>query len=721
MTHVFDQKFLSAQKMNDEHLWAAALEQNNRSPVLRFDKEALARFAQQPGGPQSSLYSALEPPSSKQEAKIPPGRKRIRIKNPPNGALAYTLLHYMEADFCLMFILPIEMLLRDIHQRCPRLLPLLKTQASALGAMLDAFAWRFVLETLARDERGSKLAEILQRLENLHTLSEAEQPAKTRGNKQQAVAALQVVKGGRANLTRSRLVWRLLSETLKVSLDPVNDKFHEECSGVRRRGRRPDRKKDQRPNAVDSVKAQYILSQRSAPPVQYCEESGDFFYLANAGSGAEDEYNPQTSQVDTYKLFVKTLTIFEQHVPHEKNHGIYLQTLLLGVERLLPVQWPMRGLVRALLNAESILPLRRIAVPSGQTFYCAYSGQKLLAGEEVWHIRVLTRSGARTKRWEMGLCGGCSRPAARNLAAEYTRSIRAFLVKLEIIAPHSLFYADFEPEYKKRYNKDLAALVNPRIAPLLQKSPAKEGHFMLPPNRAFVVSSLWIWFAELTLVVEQQQLAKMLFFEGATYEYEQARLQATFDAVRLSDGEEAFMMDCYKALLVAVVGNDARLWAENHTIAQQLEEFLSQLYDSVLDFIDLLFGFEQRPREAKSDLLVRRPIQLEKLAEKYVKKENVQEEQEMKRIKPRLSQRGHPLLLALLAASSRRDLARESPAGEAERKDRQKRLELVITKYPLVFFTLYNRIYEPATTVQTPLVGEALKRLGQLGLGVYVQ
>ena len=108
------------------------------------------------------------------------------------------------------FALPFDRMLRHCHLSCPALLPELKRHAAALGYALEAFPRRFVLETLVRDERGGKLAEILARLENLHLLREAEavtpQTQRSRNNKQQTVAALEVVRGGRANMPRSRLV-----------------------------------------------------------------------------------------------------------------------------------------------------------------------------------------------------------------------------------------------------------------------------------------------------------------------------------------------------------------------------------------------------------------------------------------------------------------------------------------------------------------------------------
>ena len=94
---------------------------------------------------------------------------------------------------------------------------------------------------------------------------------------------------------------------------------------MRRRGRRPDSAKQQRPHAVDAIKAAYILSRRSAPPVQYCEKRRVFDFLRGATTevGEEEEYNPQTSQVDLYPLFVRTLAVFAGCRCAADNHGLF--------------------------------------------------------------------------------------------------------------------------------------------------------------------------------------------------------------------------------------------------------------------------------------------------------------------------------------------------------------------------------------------------------------
>lgn len=665
---------------------------------LRFDHASLFGVYPQVVAlePVSQLYSALEP--------APP--LATDASPPCSGGAAAPLFRFLEDAFVARFTLDFAALERLFHYRCRPLLGELRGERPLIDAACQTFARRLILEALARDERGGKFRETLGRLEQLYVLREptpgGAAPSRKAHHVKQQQMALRAVRGGKSNTAHATALWALVEETTRDSLG-AEDAFYEKCARPKRRGRRPDSERETHVHAVNRIKAAYILSQRA--PSQ------------------EEPELVVSAEIDYYPLFLHTLVIFNACIPRAENHGAFLEVLWRAVALLGGEQWPMRGLVKALLNAEAVLPLRKTVVPAtpDTRYRCAYSGAQLAAGEEVWHVRILTRCGRRLRRWELGLEGGPSLPAARNIAPEYVASVRAFLVRPEVVSQCSLFYAEFPADYRRQYAPQLRELANARarVEALARRVP-QLGHFVLPANRAFVVTPLWLLLNGVRELRLNEALADLLWLRrrrGRALVDEMARIEKALGEVRVQRAEE-FTHDLIAFLFDATFGGcDAPLRPLQEPAP--LQAYLETLADVMLDFVDTLFALQQRPAWATRDVVVRRAQSLPLLVERYAP-EDVEAEQTRKRVVPTLREDAYPLLAQLLQASSERDLRRETPPSEQEERARLARLELCVSHHAALFITLFERLFEPATASPL-LMGEAVRRLAALGIEVGVR
>lgn len=665
----------------------AATAQRMNSGEISFKKKVIREYRKEALENLSSLYSDGESkPVIKHEVEEP---KRVLMMTPPSSAIVFQLFQYLRPEFISLLTHQYDDIRKSIQDKCniPSLLAHIDKQRTNINTILGTMSRLLILELLRLDTKGSKFDEIHSRLEELFFLREGDLP----------------LKGCKANFTNTDEVELLIERIAKESLNQETDEFYTERSGTRRRGRTPHSEMDKKPNRVNAIKSDFILSCKSLPPVSY-DESKNQFYIDYARSSApqiasaKEKNNNLQYLVDFYPVFVKELDAKNACIPTPNNHGFYQNRIKQGLRKLNSGQWPMKGLMQSIYNAEAILGRDELIVPkSKQTYYCAYSGERLMEGEKVWHLRILVNHGRRYKKWvKDGVI-----PASPNTSSEFTRSIKAYFVKSQITAQCSIFYAPMDPEYRKQC---LAARAVPvRAMPQKQLPP----QYNLPHNRQISVNTLWYTLSQLRAVLAKHQLEQFVQFP---FQPKIGKLpflmlldQYTPYIKSLPDKENP-QQSLRTLLFISTIP-----WFHETSLDEpDVSQYVDMVYDILLDFIELMFPYTEVSRTEPFPIPhERRVLSLPLLG---LPLPTQTQKEVLLQIKPRL---GNTVVLGkMLELCDKRPLQ-----GSIDLK----RLEASLVRHPCLYLSFFYVIYQQqydASQQHPPPLSEYFKLLARMGLVV---
>ena len=468
----------------------------------------------------------LEPAESMQ---VEPAPEAPQPAQHHHKATVHGLFAYLDEAFLRRLMPRYEALHQLIHDRCRPLLAKLAEQARHIHVLWHAFAARLVLEVLAADARGLKIRTTLAELEELYM--------RAAGHK---------VRGAKCNWANMDMVRALAHQTTVESLNFAEDKFRIACANPKKRGRRTDEEKKNVPHILNAIKRKHIVSKKSPRPA----------------GGGEQPAPPQPAPApDFYPLWVKILAIFDACAPRADNHGWYLERLHRAARTLTAREWPLRGLVRSLLNMERVFERRRVTLTrdhdaiSGARFLCAYTGEPLAVGDEVWLVRVLVNSAKRQKKWYVKgkvPARGEQRTRVYALGARLLCALRGDqpvqrLLRTLRCAGRCAAGGRSAPESKPARKSSRPA-------------PPPHG---LPPHRQFCVSTLWLLMNRVRVFIGDNALARHVSHRA--------------QRARSMEAE----MACLAAMLEQALGGGefARDWRTFLTVATFGLEYTRELHD----------------------------------------------------------------------------------------------------------------------------------------------
>jgi hypothetical protein len=586
----------------------------------------------------------------------------------------YSLFRYLGDETVARLTPRFDDLVALLQDRCRPFVREVRAQEAHIRALWRTLVQRLLLEMLAEDASGLKIREVRLALEEPYL----------------------AVRGARSNLAHLDLVRELTCETARESLDFEQDAFYRKCAGPKRRGRRPGSEKRVELNALQLVKQHYITAKKAG------------------GSG--ETKSSGGAPIDLYPLFAKVLAVVAGCIPQPENHGWYLAVLDQAVRALSSAQWPARGLVRALLNAERVLERRRVTVERGESsdeapLYCAYSGARLVDGDECWLLRLVLNSGVRHRQWNKK----GHLPAVPHHDPLFARAVRAYLVKCRVTCVCSVFYAPANESEQP-----------PPPLPLVRSGG-------LPPNRQFCVNTLWLLMNQLRNFVHASGLQPHVWLtrhvgatERVSYARESAALVHMMDT--LQQNELSFQRDFRTLLIVGCFGPafvqrlcDGELPPEQ---AAGVRRYAEWVREAVLDFCDLQFHFTAAPltREVVAFAQFNLPLlgvsmdESEQSRKRFVA-------QHGKVAAPKLRDAAQNLLAQLLWASSKRAAERQARPTHDEQRQLMDRLQRCVQQHPFLFMVLFDYLFQPAAqsnTTQARLSGfpDNLTLLNRLRLSI---
>lgn len=620
----------------------------------------------------------------------------VVVTNPPAGSVVHTLFHYTEEPQIQRLALPIQSVLETVRQRYMPLLGRVEELRDRIQTMLRVFARSLLMGVLSRDEHGARIAQIQQRLDELYVWYDDRE-----------------VPQGRLNWAHADRVQSLMEQVTRESLDHANDKWYAKCADVRKRGRKPGSEKENPPHALNRLKAEYIESQKTVPPVCYNEQARQF-ELQQPYQGPV----PPSAQllVNYYPAFVKVLSCTNDMVPRASNHGWFTQTVRQAVRQLTPREWPMHGLVQSLLNLEAVLERRRVRVTRGGLF-CCYSGQPLVPGEEVWLLRLLVRSHERQRAWQ------ANPPLQPWLDPLLEKSVRCYMLKTKLCSVTSLFYTPLPDAYRAKFPHYFAS-TNPFVQPLATtatvtttsstaatKRAKTTTRRTLPLNRRYCCHTLWCALAQLLRFATDNQLAPMLWERHReSLQTRLVRMRLVWDTLDTLDW--ATHLDY--ALFTSLTGHASyEAMPPEQRDSAVLREYVGVTRDIVLDWLDLTLEFVPPVQhDAVEDGLCTAQFAVQALGLKP------DETQRAPSVKPQLHASQH-LLRALLQASDKRHCNRATPLQDAEKRSRMQRLQQHLVRHPFLFLSLHDACF--ARCDELPLLGfpDALQQLKGLGIELH--
>lgn len=541
---------------------------------ISFKKKALQSYREEAHLEKLSSLSSV----NQQECDNNDGPKKVLITTPPSSAVVFQLFQYLKPEFIALLQHRYDDILKSIKDKCnlPSLWAYIEKQQSNINLILKTMTKRFLLEILMMDYRGGKFGEIQARFEELFFLRERDLP----------------MKGCKANFVNTDTIESLITRINKESKDPENDDFYKERSGTRRRGRTPLSEIDKKPNRVDAIKSDYILSCKSLPPVVYNKRDGQFYidYTRSSSpqtASTKEKNNNLQYLVDTYPIFEEVIDINDACIPTPNNHGFYTHRIRQALRRIPSSVWPMRGLMLSLLNAEAILKRTELILPKSlQTYYCAYSGERLMEGEKVWHIVLLVNSGRRYKKW---IKDGIT-PTPPNTSPEFTRSLKTYFIKSRITAQCSIFYSPMDPEYRKQ-------CLQHRLKQEHQLSSlaSKPQHYVLPHNRQVSVNILWYTLSQMRSVLSKNRLEQFIQFpfqpKIGKLPFTMLMEQYTQHIKSLSEANDPIPI-----LRVLIFISTIPWFNETSLENEQVSAYVDMIQDVLLDFVELQFPFTEVSR-----------------------------------------------------------------------------------------------------------------------------
>lgn len=689
-----------------------------------FDDEHLRRY-------QDDTIAALLPGAlySEHEEKPAPvvvanslRSERILVLEPPSATAVYQLFRYFHDAL-------IEKLLMNywnIHQYIsdrfsPDQLRNLEKHADQIRSAARAMVRRMILELFTVDEKGAKMKQILSQLEELYLLKDP--PSSSSSSKKSTSAACHervAIKGGKSNFINVDAIHRNTEKTHKQSLLDESDPFKEKCSGPKKRGRHSSQTKDNRPDRVDQIKSSHILSQKSVPPIVY-DPSDEQFYISSSSNGVIGVQN----MVDYYQVFLLELDIFNDCIPRPSNHGAFLIWLNKGVRCLTPKEWPMHGMMKSIMNMERLFPLKKKRIEKDGVYRCAYTGQRLRAGEEVWHVRILVNDGERYKQWVIGQ----KLPPSPPNAPEFMRSVKAYYIKTKVTGLVSLFFTEFlalSPMDIARNARKIVKtpvsttnnkpVTGPKERSVWTKPSSLSG---LPENRAFSVNTLWLLLNRLRVGVDEMGLGDFIWLDGTVVPFNvlMERQIEQFREISTNQdmGSGANALQCI--LFMTTFGRETNYQVGLEILSDpNASGYLSLIHTSVLDFIDIMFPFHHH-RAVSTTTTTTDPIIRQSFSLKLFDVHTTSDDRNT--VVPVIACPDSPLLSELFSQSIQRHEYRQSCQYKEDYQEKKARidyLEFYLTRHPFLFLSLFYMIFEPYCEIKDKSsfleVQSLLKKMG---------
>lgn len=223
----------------------------------------------------------------------------------------------------------------------------------------------------------------------------------------------------------------LIAQTHKIAQNPAKDQFLLKCSEPKKRGRTSDADRLKTHNVIDALRKDYITAKKA---------------------GDTTTPNDEIVLTDKYRVFLSLLRLFHDNAQTRDNYGLYLEKmnrLIAYVDRE-NIEWPMRDLMRSILNMEACIGIDEIEIgedANENAYYCSYSGERIKPGDSVYHIRILEYSHDRHKKWRIIK----DRPIREFESPEFMNDVHVFFVKRHFVSLTGLWFRDFDEAYKTHH------------------------------------------------------------------------------------------------------------------------------------------------------------------------------------------------------------------------------------------------------------------------------
>lgn len=654
----------------------------------------------------ASTWSAVHPPEEEDNVEeIMPeentnhntmDREELLVVQPPSGTVVYQLFRYLQEDVIQRLLVPTTELIALIRERCPSLVPDTERRLQHFDAMLRAYVKRFLLLALTLDERGGRMLQILNQLEGLYLCW---------GDGD--------IEGAKNNYNHLSLLHQLLEQVTRESLNRSTDQFYLKCADAKRRGRRPGHESANPPHPLNQLKAEYILSHKSAPPVVYNEDN-QRFYLAYK---AQQPVASSQLSVDYYPVFLQELRIVNDCVPRHDNHGWFLEKCRLAAKQLTPRDWPMHGLMQSLLNLQAVVERRRVHIrytKGGKRHYCAYTGLQLQDGEEVWFLKLLVLCPKRHRVWQrQGL-----QSASKTDDPLLLPSLRCYYIKSRVTGGAiSLFYSDFDDSYKRCHpdyfypGGSLSLEGAERTERTERKRPHPSILRWLPINRRYMFNPLWVIMGRLHRFITENRMSDMLWDWHRRESYTAFR-QRFSDCVQSTLTDQS--TDCQQELRFIVftslfgVQQLEQLSEPLRSDASKIRELTDLVLEAVVIFTDAMFDFCSPSHSVESVARASYPLPL-------LLPDSTEEDQAII-IRPQLQSMDLPLLRALCQLSDKKKPAVER--SYQERRQRMTLLEQCVCNHAFLFMSLYDLLYKPSEQLESLTFPNALTLMQRMNLSL---
>ncbi len=681
---------------------SSSSEEDDQPTQLFFDRghmfieyrqklETVASLTPFSGPPPQPQICHVPPPTTEtmdvEEPAAPQAEERQLVTQPPSGTVVYRLFRYLHDDVVSRLLVPYTQLLELIQQRCQRLVPDTERRQSHIQAMLRAYVRRLLLAALALDEDGARMQQVLQQLEELYLWW---------GGRE--------VTGAKNNYVHVRQLHQLMEATYQESLDTATDKFYQKCADAKRRGRRPGHESANPPHPLNQLKAEYILSHKSAPPVVYDERDSQF-YLAYK---AQQPVASSQLSVDYYPVFVKLLGVVNECVPSANNHGWFTERARQAVQCLGPRDWPMHGLMQSLLNLQGVLERRRLCLNlkgTKQAYHCAYTGQRLQDGDEVWLLRLLVLCPQRHRVWQRE----SRQPATKTDDPRLLSSIRCYYIKTRVTGLCSLFYQDFDEAYKQRYPEYFRATGPKRTLP------GTSSPRLLPSHRRFLFNPLWLALGRLQRFVAENNMAPMLWDTARRECYATLRQRVQPHMEALGRDPATMTQELHFVVFTVLFGVERleQLSEAMQCDALKIRDLTGLVLEALLDFTDAMFDLVTPVSSTTApDSVGKASYSLSRLGLPHT-----EQSEAVMVVRPllRAGSEALPLLHCLLALSDRRQ-RQSPPLSYSEKAQRRDWLEQCVTQHAFLFMMVYDALYQPNTQLDALTFPDALALMQRLGV-----
>lgn len=237
----------------------------------------------------------------------------------------------------------------------------------------------------------------------------------------------------------------LIAKTHKIAQDPENDQLLHRCAEPKKRGRTSDADRMKTLNVIDTLRREFITPKKAT--------NGETLTATSLEMALDASHN------DKYKVFMALLERIHENALTKDNCGAYLEKMLRLVNTEKEVNWPMKSLMKSILNMETCIGINEIesiVIEEGEgPYYCSYSGDCIKTGDNVYHIRILEQSHERHKKWRILK----NKPNREFESPEFMDSVRAFFVKKYHTSLTGLWFRDLDEHYKTLHTNTTAVTV----------------------------------------------------------------------------------------------------------------------------------------------------------------------------------------------------------------------------------------------------------------------